>query len=119
MLASLDGRGLRPIDERVIPCMVRFTMLRRWPPGLPEPFEPLLMVYERGGSFGRKAGLILIGHGDGVPARNPEMHAGRAPEPDLSPAALDMLDRSWEERRAEAARRAVDHRSARRPTHQG
>jgi hypothetical protein len=107
VLAGLEGRGLRPIDERVIPYMLNFTTLRDWPQGLPDPFEPLLMVYERGGSFGRESGLILIGHGDGVPARHPEMHANRAPEPDLSPAALDALDRVWEERREEAARRVA------------
>ncbi|MEV4412228.1 hypothetical protein [Catellatospora sp. NPDC049609] len=107
VLSGLAGRGLRPIDKRVIPYMLNFTTLRVWPQGLPDPFEPLLMVYERGGSFGRKAGSVVIGHFDGVPERHPEMHAGRAPEPDLSPAALDALDRVGEERREEAARRVA------------
>jgi hypothetical protein len=107
VLAGLVGRGMRPHDKRFIRFMLNFTTLREWPRGLPDPFEPLLAVYERGGSFGREAGSIRIGHIDGIPERNPEMHAGRAPEPDLSPAALDVLDRVWEERRQEAALRVA------------
>ncbi len=105
VLGGLVGRGMRPHDKRFIRFMLNFTMLREWPQGLPDPFEPLLMVYERGGSFGREAGSIRIGHIDGLPERNPEMHAGRVPEPDLSAAALDRFDREWEERRQEAAGR--------------
>lgn len=73
--------------------------------GLPDPFEPLLAVHERGGSFGRKAGSIRIGPGDGIPDRAPEAYARCAPADDPGRAALDALDRSWEERRDEAARR--------------
>lgn len=105
VLAGLSGRGLRPLDERVIRYMLNFTVLAARPQDLPDPFEPLLAVYERGGSFGREAGSIRIGVGDGVPARAPEKYARRAPADDLGPAALDALDRAWEERRAEAARR--------------
>ncbi|MFC7244893.1 hypothetical protein ACFQO7_20650 [Catellatospora aurea] len=104
VLAGLSGRGLRPLDERVIRYMLNFTVLPAWPRDLPDPFEPLLAVYERGGSFGREAGSIRIGVGDGVPARSAEKYARRAPADDLSPAALDVLDRTWEERRAEIAR---------------
>ncbi len=114
MLGELDGQGLRPIDERVIAYMLNFTTLRAWPPGLSDPVEPLLMVYERGGSSGREAGCIFIGHGDCIPQRHPELHVAREPEPDLSPAALDLFGRRWEERREEAARRvgAAQQRSA-------
>jgi hypothetical protein len=105
VLDGLEGRGLRPLDPRIIRYMLDFTALPARPQDPPDPFEPLLMVYERGGSFSRAAGSIRIGVGDGVPARSPERYARLAPVEDLGPAALDALDRSWEERRAEASRR--------------
>ncbi|WP_155374730.1 hypothetical protein [Catellatospora vulcania] len=105
VLDGLEGRGLRPLDRRVIRYMLDFSALPAWPANLPDPFDPLLAVYERGGSFSRSAGSIRIGVGDGVPARRLASHARRAPAEELGPAALDALDRAWEEHRAEVARR--------------
>lgn len=96
--------GARPLDATIVRYMLDFSVLENWPDGLPDPFEPLLMVYERGGPFDWEAGRVYIGSTVGIPEGTWEKYVGRTPLDDVSPAALDALDEAWLARRAERAR---------------
>ncbi|WP_155374731.1 hypothetical protein [Catellatospora vulcania] len=107
--------GARPMDVTIVRYLLDFSTLEFWPDGLPDPFEPLLMVYERGGPFDREAGRVLIGSAVGIPEGTWEKYVGRPPLDDVSPAALDQLDEAWLARRAERARAhqaGVQHRDS-------
>lgn len=94
----------------LIRFMLNFTVLEFRPSGLPDPFGPLLRVFERGGNVNRSHGIDL-----GLVAMHPrwETYAGRTEPFDLDEAHLDMLDVRWEARRAEDARRYAESRATR------
>ncbi|MFJ9318336.1 hypothetical protein [Streptomyces globisporus] len=60
------------------------------PEGLPDPYEPLLLMYERGGGYYLHEYLDL--NGVMIPLRDVENNASAAPFDTLSPATLDALD---------------------------
>jgi hypothetical protein len=60
-------------------------------PDLPDPYEPLLILLERGGAFGTEmGGLDFIG--GVIPRKPPAFYHAWAPFTDLSIEALDGLD---------------------------
>ncbi|MGX1896378.1 hypothetical protein ACWIHQ_23280 [Streptomyces anulatus] len=73
---------------------VRWAALRDAHPdlleNLPDPYEPLLRMYERGGGFYLQEYLDL--NGVMIPLRNLESNASTTPFVTLSPATLDALD---------------------------
>ncbi|MFI2357062.1 MULTISPECIES: hypothetical protein [Streptomyces] len=73
---------------------VRWAALRDARPDLleklPDPYEPLLRMYERGGGFYLQEYLDL--NGVMIPLRNVESNASTTPLVTLSPATLDALD---------------------------
>ncbi|MER6022514.1 hypothetical protein [Streptomyces anulatus] len=73
---------------------VRWAALREARPdlleNLPDPYEPLLRMYERGGGFYLQEYLDL--NGVMIPLRNVESNASTTPFVTLSPATLDALD---------------------------
>ncbi|MFH8382016.1 hypothetical protein ACH4E7_13860 [Kitasatospora sp. NPDC018058] len=68
-------------------------------PPLPDPFEPLIRVYERGGLFSYANGFVDFDT-TMVPCRDWRAHLSPTPVVELDDAALDALDdRSWAELR--------------------
>ncbi len=63
------------------------------PPALPDPYEPLIVLYERGGSFHTEHGFIGIFSCSMMPQGTPAYWSTQEPLPSLAPAALDALDR--------------------------
>ena len=62
------------------------------PGGLPDPYEPLLLMYERGGGFTFDGtGFIQVDF-VGVPKGTPRDYRGREPLASLDRADLDRLD---------------------------
>ncbi|WP_254667921.1 hypothetical protein [Streptomyces griseus] len=73
---------------------VRWAVLREahsdLPTDLPDPYEPLLVMYERGGGYHLEEYLDL--NGVMIPLRDLESNASAAPFLTLDPATLDALD---------------------------
>ena len=61
---------------------------------LPDLYEPLVVLYERDGSFRTEHGFIEILSHVMMPRGIPAYWIAREPLPSLAPAALDELDRS-------------------------
>ncbi|MFI8459440.1 hypothetical protein [Kitasatospora sp. NPDC085464] len=73
-------------------------------PPLPDPFEPLIRVYERGGLFSFANGFVDFDTSM-VPCRDWRSHLSTTPVVELDDASLDAFDeRSWAEFHALAAR---------------
>ncbi|GAA1603941.1 hypothetical protein [Catellatospora bangladeshensis] len=108
--SRLGGAGAIHPTLNLIRYMLNFTVLEFRPPGLPDPFEPLLRVLERGGNVNRTHGIEL-----GLVAMHPrwETYAGRAEPFRIDEPHLDMLDADWEARRAEDARWVAESRAMR------
>ncbi|MEU8002760.1 hypothetical protein AB0B66_16520 [Catellatospora sp. NPDC049111] len=98
----MGAGGARPLDAMIVRYILDFSVLESWPDGLPDPFEPLLQVYERGGPFDREAGRVYIGSAVGILEGTWEKYIARPPLGELGPAALDALDEAWSARRERA-----------------
>jgi hypothetical protein len=61
------------------------------PPGLEDPFEPLLLMFDRGGAYTTEAGFIDLG-ASSVQRRTWRDHLSTEPVTALDPGALDALD---------------------------
>jgi hypothetical protein len=70
------------------------------PPQLEDPFEPLLLMFERGGGFTTEHGFIDLG-GSSVLRKTWRDHLAPHPVTSLDEATLDALDRSAETARPE------------------
>ncbi|MDI1460613.1 hypothetical protein QEZ54_06525 [Catellatospora sp. KI3] len=83
------------VAEYVCLYALRWYTLRALPevvlPDLPDPYEPLLAFFERGGDF-----TLITGHVDVglalVPRWDVSRYLAAEPEADLDPATLDKLD---------------------------
>lgn len=71
-------------------------------PALDDPFEPLLLMYERGGEFTTSSGFIDV-DGAGVPRKTWRDHLKDEPVVSLDLATLDALDAAGPPRRSDAA----------------
>jgi hypothetical protein len=60
-------------------------------PELPDPFEPLVVMYERGGGFSRQAGLFIQVDAANLPIGDRADRAARKPVV-IDPVELDALD---------------------------
>ncbi|MFF1561867.1 hypothetical protein [Streptomyces sp. NPDC058279] len=88
-------RQLAPASLRTVcRAAVRWAALRdaRHGPAtrLPDPYEPLLLMFERGGGFSREEYLDL--NGVMIPLGTVETNAAAAPFPGLATVTLDALD---------------------------
>jgi hypothetical protein len=90
--ADLVARPLAPDVRATLPWMLRWAA---HPPGsiagLPDPYEPLLLFYERGGGFTIEQGMLDV-DGTRLPIRDRGAYLRATPFTDLDPAALDALD---------------------------
>jgi hypothetical protein len=101
--ATLDAlRGalaLRPLHSKVVATCewaLHWAALEDADParmrGLPAPYEPLLILYERSGRFTTEHGFFQVGLAS-LRRGTAADHLTTTPREDLSPAALDALDR--------------------------
>ncbi|MFI5932012.1 hypothetical protein [Actinoplanes sp. NPDC051494] len=84
--------------EQVIPFILHWSALRATPgvtlpPDLPDPYEPLLLLFERDGGFHTSNGYAEMEHLS-VPIAKWRDRATRPPLPSLDEAALDEIDRA-------------------------
>lgn len=63
------------------------------PPGLEDPFEPLLLMFDRGGAYSTEAGFIDLG-ASSVQRKTWRDHLSPEPVTTLAPATLDALDQA-------------------------
>ncbi|GAA2392047.1 hypothetical protein Cme02nite_12700 [Catellatospora methionotrophica] len=100
--AQVAARGANHLDRRLCEYALHFAAAQ---PGseLPDPFAPLVELFERGGQFQQEAGLIYFGP-MGVKLGSFADHLNAEPF-DTAPAALDALDAAWQARREEMRRR--------------
>jgi hypothetical protein len=64
---------------------------RPLPDHLPDPYEPLLLVFERGGGFFTEHGFIDV-DGAAIPPTTMDKHLAAEPVTSLDPEDLDALD---------------------------
>ncbi|WP_327369959.1 hypothetical protein [Streptomyces sp. NBC_01217] len=91
--------GLAPASLKIT-CRgaVRWAALRQaqieWPGDLPDPYEPLILMYERGGGYFLEEFVDL--NGAMIRLGNVESNLSAAPFLTLAPATLDALDAEGE-----------------------
>jgi hypothetical protein len=94
--AALDAKVWFPPVRRTCLAALHWEALVATPgvllPNLPDPFEPLLLMYERGGGFIIQNGFIELPV-TGVPRRTWQHHLKPDQIVELDPATLDALDR--------------------------
>ncbi len=90
----VEERAINSKMARVCRNAVRWAELRERAtvalPELEDPFEPIIVLLERGGQFFSENGIALVGFG-GVPFRGVAQNAVRSPLARLDSAALDAL----------------------------
>ncbi|GAA1364716.1 hypothetical protein [Catellatospora chokoriensis] len=101
--AQVAARGANHLDRRLCEYALHFAALAEPGSALPDPFAPLIELYERGGQFQQEAGLIYFGP-MGVKLGSMADHLAAEPVA-TDPAALDALDAAWQARREEMRRR--------------
>ncbi|WP_051167601.1 hypothetical protein [Actinoplanes sp. N902-109] len=84
--------------EQVTPFIVHWAALRpalgpELPPGLDDPFEPLVLLFERGGGFSTANGWAELEY-VAVPLRDWRTRAERPPMASFAAAELDEIDRA-------------------------
>jgi hypothetical protein len=84
--------------QQLVPFMLHWAALRAtpgvvFPDGLEDPFEPLLLLFERDGGFHTSNGYAEMEHLS-VPIAKWRQRATRPPMPSLAPEALDEIDRA-------------------------
>ncbi len=76
---------------------IRWASVKNLPPvaalNSPDPYEPLIVLYERGGYFRVEHGFIDFDPTGTLHPGSPAQWITREPLPSLAPAALDALDR--------------------------
>ncbi|MBW6436341.1 hypothetical protein KZ829_21615 [Actinoplanes hulinensis] len=84
--------------DNVIPFVLHWAALRATPgfvvpAGLADPFEPLILLFERDGGFHIENGEVDLEYRS-VPMRGWRKHAGDPPMPSFAPEVLDEIDRA-------------------------
>ncbi|WP_326549766.1 hypothetical protein [Micromonospora sp. NBC_01813] len=97
ILARLDTRGSRSV-KRILPFMLHWAALRaqpgiKFPPQLEDPFEPLILLFERGGGFHTETGEVDL-EWKSVRMAGWRQRAADPPIADSAPEALDEVDRA-------------------------
>lgn len=93
---GLMERGAREQHREYCLWALRFSELGSVRQDLPDPFEPLVQVYERGGVFGMEAGTINFVHGLIVSRRSIDEYLKPDLHYDLSDEALARIDAKWQ-----------------------
>ncbi|GHJ44932.1 hypothetical protein Cs7R123_22740 [Catellatospora sp. TT07R-123] len=92
VLDGLLGRGLALPHRDFCRYMLNFAVSVAECPDLPDPYEPLLQVYERGGGFDLERGVILIDHTLRVAVWPADRYLTPELSYDISPQALADID---------------------------
>ncbi|UQU67764.1 hypothetical protein COUCH_16450 [Couchioplanes caeruleus] len=90
--------GTRNAITRVAPFILHWAALRAAPavtvpPELEDPFEPLILLFERGGGFHTENGEVNLEY-LAAPLRGWRERAGTPPMVSFAPEVLDEIDRS-------------------------
>ena len=90
--------GTRNGITRVAPFFLHWAALRATPavllpPGLEDPFEPLILLFERGGGFHTEHGEVNLEY-LAAPMRGWRERIDAPPLPSFAPEALDEIDRT-------------------------
>jgi hypothetical protein len=84
-------------------CYVHWAMVQNRPEimqiALPAPYEPVIMMFERGCRFPKREFDLYNFWGGGIPLGRPESYYDKAPYTDLDSAALDREDIEYEKSR--------------------
>ncbi|MEU4564348.1 hypothetical protein AB0F72_38700 [Actinoplanes sp. NPDC023936] len=93
---ALGGGGWNV--KQLTPFILHWAALRAtpgivWSPELEDPFEPLILLFERGGAFHTENGEVNL-EWKSVSMAGWRKRATDAPMPSLAPDALDQIDRS-------------------------
>jgi hypothetical protein len=84
-----------PSVDRIARAALRWAALKDagvpLPPGLADPYEPLLLMFDRGGAWTTEAGFIDV-DGSAVRRQTWRDHLSTEPVTALDPATLDALD---------------------------
>lgn len=92
---TIQRRIGRPSHRTIARSALRWAAARDagipLPPQLEDPFEPLLLMLERGGGFTTEANFIDLG-GSSVVEKTWRDHLSPEPTTDLDEASLDALD---------------------------
>jgi hypothetical protein len=95
VLRAVPGSGMAP-TPRACAAALHFAALQDAGvplPALPDPYEPLVLLFERGGGFGIDCSGVFIELGSAaVPRRRREGKIRNAPLAPMDHAALDDLD---------------------------
>ncbi|MER5867340.1 hypothetical protein [Kitasatospora sp. NPDC002040] len=93
----IEDRAIGPKVARVCRNAVRWAELRGADtaalPDIADPFEPIIVLLERGGQFFTEGGIALLGFG-GVPLAGVAENISRGPLERLDSDCLDELDAS-------------------------
>lgn len=92
---DLDAKSVGGLVRRMAMAALHFAALRDTGtslPDLPDPYEPLILMFERGGGFTLDGtGFIQVDMA-GIPRGKREAHMSPEPRVSLDSAALDALD---------------------------
>ncbi len=84
-----------PTVDRTVRAILRWAAVKDakvpLPPSLDDPYEPLLLTFDRGGAWTTEAGFIDV-NGSALRRRTWLDHLSPEPVTTLDPAALDALD---------------------------
>ncbi|MEV4877215.1 hypothetical protein [Streptomyces cyaneofuscatus] len=94
LLQSLAPASLRTTCRGAVRWPALLAAHRGLPADLPDPYEPLLLMYERGGGY--HLGEYLDLNGVMIPLGDMESNASAAPFVTLAPTTLDTLDAEGE-----------------------
>ncbi|MGW9303881.1 hypothetical protein ACWHA3_24075 [Streptomyces cyaneofuscatus] len=94
LLKDLAPASLRTTCRAAVRWSALREVHRDLPANLPDPYEPLLLMYERGGGYYLEEYLDL--NGVMIPLRDMESNASSAPFVTLAPTTLDALDAEGE-----------------------
>jgi hypothetical protein len=67
---------------------------------LPDPYEPLIVMFERGGSFPKKEFNIYNFWSGGIPVNEPENYYASLPYVELDSDVLDQIDLEYQKSRS-------------------
>ncbi|MEU8819809.1 hypothetical protein [Actinoplanes sp. NPDC048796] len=85
--------GTRNAITWVAPLLLHWAAVSAPPSELPEPFEPLILLFERGGGFHTENGEVDLEY-LAVPMRGWRERASAAPMASFAPEVLDEIDRA-------------------------
>ncbi|BCJ77794.1 hypothetical protein CS0771_73380 [Catellatospora sp. IY07-71] len=92
---GISKGGGSPFEKRMAEYALHFAALPDVPHDLPDPYEPLIAAWERGGSLRRENGLVYVGGTMGVPVRTLADNYSPVPVASAEPLAMATADELW------------------------